>query len=131
MPLPQPGEIARLVRFVATAAVLGTLAVIVATAGERPWQAVASVVMIALLPYVAFVALANWARGVVEAEAAVLAGLVLAVCFAVGIFALAFWIQPGPRSASAAVTVPLFQSVPVALAGVAAMVLKWRARRSA
>lgn len=129
MTAPQPGEIARLVRFVATGAVVATLAVIVATADGRPWQALASVVMIGLLPYVVFVALANWARGVVAAEAAVLAGLVLAVFFAVGIFALAFWIQPGPRSLSAPVMVPLLQSVPVALAGLGATVAKWRADR--
>ncbi len=126
---PEPGEIARLVRFVATGAVVGTLVLIVATAGDRPWQAVAAVVMIGLLPYVAFVALANWARGVVAAEAAVLAGLVLAVFFAIGLFALAFWLQPGPRSQSAPVTVPLLQSVPVALAGLGATVAKWQAER--
>ncbi len=129
MTLPQPGEIARLVRFVATGAVVATLVVVAATADGRPWQAVASVTMIALLPYVAFVALANWARGVVAAEAVVLAGLVLAVFFAAGIFALAYGLQPGPRSQSAPVTVPLLQSVPVALSGLGAALAKWRAGR--
>ena len=127
---PQPGEIARLVRFVATGAVVATLAVIVATAGERPWQAVASVVMIGLLPYVAFVALANWARGVVAAEVAVLAGLVLAVFFAVGLYGLAFLVDPNDKSASAALAVPLFQSIGVAVAGAGAALFRWRARQA-
>lgn len=126
MTLPQPGEIARLVRFIATGAVVATLVVIAVTADGRPWQAVAAVTMIGLLPYVAFVALANWSRGVVAAEAAVLAGLVLAVFFAAGMFALAYWIQPGPRSQAAPVTVPLLQSVAVALAGLGAALAKWK-----
>ena len=129
MDVPQPGDLARATRFAATAAVVLTLVVVFATAGERPWQSVAAVVMIALLPYVAFVALARWASGVVAAEAAVLGGLVLAVFFAVGIYGLAFVVAPGPKSASAALGVPLFQSGAVALAGAAAAALRWRARR--
>ena len=105
-----------------------TTAVVFATGGDRPWQSVAVVVMISLLPYVAFVALSRWASGVVEAEAAVLAGLVLAVFFAVGLYGLAFVVAPGPKSASAPLAVPLFQSIAVALSGVAAGVLRWRAR---
>ncbi len=130
MTAPQPGDLARTTRFAATAAVVLTLAVVFATAGERPWQSVAAVVMIALLPYVAFVALAKWAAGVVEAEAAVLGGLVLAVFFAVGLYTLAFVIAPGPRSASAPLAVPLFQSFAVAIAGAGAALFRWRAGRS-
>lgn len=128
MTAPQPGDLARTTRLAAAAAVVLTVAVVFATAGERPWQSVAAVVMIALLPYVAFVALARWASGVVEAEAVVLGGLVLAVCFAVGIYVLAFVIAPGPQSASAALGVPLFQSAALALAGAGAALLRWRAR---
>ena len=117
-------------RLAAAGAVAVTVVLVVATAGERPWQAVAAVVMISLLPYVAFVALARWASGVVAAEAVVLAGLVLAVFFAVGMYALAFVVAPGPRSASAPVAVPLLQSVAVGLAGVGAALAKWRARRT-
>lgn len=124
----QPGDLSRATRFAATAAVVATVAVVFATAGDRPWQSVAAVVMIALLPYVAFVALARWARGVIEAEAVVLGGLVLAVFFAVGIYGLAYVVQPGARSQSAALVVPLFQSVAVALAGAGAALLRWRAR---
>ena len=124
----QPGDLARTARFVAAAAVVGTTVVVFATAGERPWQSVAAVVMISLLPYVAFVALSRWVAGVLEAEAVVLAGLVLAVCFAVGLYAMAFVLAPGPKSASAPLAVPLFQSFGVALAGVGAAVLRWRAR---
>ena len=117
-------------RLSAAAAVLATTAVVFATGGDRPWQSVAVVVMISLLPYVAFVALSRWASGVVEAEAAVLAGLALSIFFAVGLYALAFVIAPGEKSASAPLAVPLFQSVAVALAGVAAGALRWRARQS-
>jgi hypothetical protein len=84
--------------------------------------------MIALLPYVAFVALARWSSGVVAAEAVVFAGLVLAVFFAVGLYAMAFVIAPGPQSASAPLGVPLFQSGAVALAGVGAAIARWQAR---
>jgi hypothetical protein len=129
-PGPRPGDLARLARFVATGAVVVTVAVVFATAGERPWQSVAAVVMISLLPYVAFAALARWASGVVEAEAAVLGGLVLAAFFAVGLYTLAFVIAPGPRSASAPLAVPLFQSFAVALAGAAAALFRWRADRA-
>ena len=124
----QPGDLARITRWVATAAVVGTVAVVFATAGERPWQSVAAVVMISLLPYVAFVALGRWAAGTIEAEAVVLGGLVLAVFFALGLYALAFVLAPGPKSASAPLAVPLFQSIGVALAGVGAGALRWRAR---
>ncbi len=127
---PAPGDLARVTRLSAAAAVLATTAIVFATGGDRPWQSVAVVVMISLLPYVAFVALSRWASGVVEAEAAVLAGLALSVFFAVGLYALAFVIAPGEKSASAPLAVPLFQSVAVALAGVAAGALRWRARRS-
>ncbi len=126
---PQPGDLARVTRFVATGAVVVTVAVVFLTAGDRPWQSVAAVVMIALLPYVAFVALARWVSGVLAAEAAVLAGLVLAVFFAVGLYAMATVVAPGPRSASVALAVPLFQSVAVALAGAAGAFLRWRGRR--
>lgn len=129
LPAP-PGTLARVVRFVATGAVVATVVLIVATADGRPWQALASVVMIALLPYVAFVALARWSRGVPWAEAAVLAGLLLAVFFAVGMYALAFVVAPGPRSASAPLAVPLLQSVAVALGGAGAGVAKWQAWRA-
>lgn len=128
MTAPAPGDLARLARFWATASVVATVAVVFATAGDRPWQAVAAVVMIALLPYVAFVALARWASGVVAAEAVVLGGLVLATFFAAGLYALAFVIAPGPKSASAALGVPLFQSVMLALAGALAALVRWRAR---
>ncbi len=127
---PQPGDLARTTRLGAAAAVLATTAVVVLTAGERPWQSVAVVVMISLLPYVAFVALSRWASGVVEAEAAVLAGLALAAFFAVGLYMLAFVVAPSDKSASAPLAVPLFQSVAVALAGIAAGALRWRARRA-
>ena len=129
MPPIEPGALARATRFAATAAVVATVAVVFATAGERPWQSVAAVVMIALLPYVAFVALARWVSGVVEAEAVVLGGLVLAVCFAVGLYGMAYVVAPGPKSAGVALAVPLFQSVGVALAGAGAGLLRWRARR--
>lgn len=128
MTAPEPGEIARVTRLTAAGAVLVTVALVFATAGDRPWQSVAAVVMIALLPYVAFVALARWASGVVAAEAVVLAGLVLAVFFAVGLYAMAFVIAPGPQSASAPLGVPLFQSGAVALAGLGAALARWRAR---
>lgn len=105
-----------------------TVALVFLTAGDRPWQSVASVVMVALLPYVAFVALARWASGSVAAEAVVLAGLVLAVFFAIGMYALAFVIAPGPQSASAPLGVPLFQSVAVGMAGVGAAIVRWRSR---
>ena len=129
-PPAPPGALARIVRFVATGAVVATLVLVVVTADGRPWQALASVVMIALLPYVAFVALARWARGVPWAEAAVLGGLVLAVFFAVGMYALAFVVAPGPRSASAPLAVPLLQSVAVALGGAGAGLAKWAAWRA-
>lgn len=124
----QPGDLARTTRLSAAVAVLVTTAVVFATGGDRPWQSVAVVVMISLLPYVAFVALSRWASGTVEAEAAVLAGLVLAAFFAAGLYLLAFVIAPGEKSASAPLAVPLFQSVAVALAGIAAGALRWRAR---
>ncbi|MEM0964386.1 MAG: hypothetical protein AAGK21_17800, partial [Bacteroidota bacterium] len=88
----------------------------------------AAVVMIALLPYVAFVALARWASGVIPAEVAVLGGLVLAVFFAVGLYGMAYVIAPGPRTQSVALAVPLFQSVAVGAAGAGAGLLRWRAR---
>lgn len=122
------GDFARLARFVATAAVVATILVVIVTADDRPWQSVAAVIMIALLPYVAFVAMARWASGVIEAEAVVLGGLVLSVFFAVGLFGLAFVVAPGPKSQSVALAVPLFQSIAVALAGVGAGLMKWRAR---
>lgn len=125
---PAPGALARATRFGATAAAVATVALVVATAGDRPWQAVASVAMIGLLPYVAFVALAEWARGAVAAEAAALGGLVLAVFFAVGLYALAFVLQPGPRTTTAPVTVPLLQSVAVGITGAAVALARWRAR---
>ena len=127
--MPPPGDLARLTRLVAAGAVVVTVALVFATAGERPWQSVAAVVMIALLPYVAFVALARWADGTPAAEAVVLAGLVLALFFAAGLYALAFVVAPGPQSASAPLAVPLFQSAMVAVAGVGAAVLRWRGRR--
>ena len=120
---------ARWTRLGAAGAMLATVAVVLATAGERPWQAVASVLMIGLLPYVALVALSRWASGVVLAEAAVLASLLLAVFFAAGLYVLAFVLQPGPRTASAPIAVPLLQSVAVTLAGVGASLGKWRASR--
>lgn len=126
--LPPPGEMARWTRLGAAAAMLATVAVVVLTAGERPWQAVASVLMIGLLPYVALVALSRWASGVVLAEAAVLGSLVLAVFFAAGLYGLAFVIAPGPRTAATPVAVPLLQSFAVATAGVAVSLAKWRAR---
>lgn len=125
---PAPGEIARWTRLGATGAMLATVIVVLLTAGGRPWQAVAAVLMIGLLPYVALVALSRWASGVVLAEAAVLGALVLAVSFAAGLYGLAFFVQPGPRTASAPVAVPLLQSVAVALAGVGASVARWRAK---
>ncbi len=128
MTTPQPGDIARITRLTAAGAVLVTVILVFATAGERPWQSVAAVVMIALLPYVAFVALARWASGSVPAEAVVFGGLVLAVFFAVGLYAMAFVIAPGPQSASAPLGVPLFQSGAVALAGVGAAIARWQTR---
>lgn len=129
MTAPPPGEIARVVRLAAAGAVAVTTVLVLATAGDRPWQAVAAVVMISLLPYVAFVALARWAEGAPAAEAVVLGGLVLAVFFAVGLYALAFIIAPGPRTPSAPLAVPLVQSAAVGLAGAGTAVAKWRARR--
>ena len=126
-PPAPPGEIARAVRLVAAGAVVVTVVLVAVTADGRPWQALAAVVMIALLPYVAFVALARWASGVPWAEAAVLAGLVLALFFAVGMYALAFVVAPGPRSASAPLAVPLLQSVAVGLGGAGAGLAKWSA----
>ena len=128
MTAPQPGDIARVTRLTAAGAVLATVAVVFATAGDRPWQSIAAVVMIALLPYVAFVALARWASGSLAAEAVVFAGLVLAIFFAVGLYAMAFLIAPGPQSASAPLGVPLFQSGAVALAGVGAAAARWATR---
>ena len=128
---PQPGDLARIARLVAAGAVVATTAVVFATGGDRPWQSIAVVVMISLLPYVALVALSRWASGVVEAEAVVLGGVVLAVFFAAGLFALAFVIAPNDTSASAPLAVPLFQSVGVALAGAGAAFFRWRARRRA
>ncbi len=124
----QPGDLARITRLTAAAAVVATTVVVFATAGDRPWQSVAAVVMISLLPYVAFVALSRWVSGVLEAEALVLGGLVLAVAFAVGLYALAFVLAPGPKSASAPLAVPLFQSFGVALAGLGGAALRWRSR---
>ena len=54
----------------------------------------------------------------------------LAVFFAVGLYALAFVIAPGPRSPSAPLAVPLFQSFAVAIAGAGAALFRWRAGRS-
>ncbi|WP_412069571.1 hypothetical protein [Rubrivirga sp. IMCC43871] len=130
MQTPAPRDLTRLTRFVATGAVVATVAIVFATAGDRPWQSVAAVVMIALLPYVAFVALARWVSGVLVAEAVVLGGLVLAVFFAVGLYALAFVIAPGPKSASAALGVPLFQSVAVGVAGAVAGLIRLQATRA-
>ena len=127
-PLPPPGEMARWTRLGAATAMLATVAVVFLTAGDRPWQAVASVLMIGLLPYVALVALSRWASGVVLAEAAVLASLLLAVFFAAGLYLLAFVIQPGPRTTSAPVAVPLLQSAAVTIAGVGASLAKWKSR---
>ena len=128
MTQPQPGDLARATRLLAASAVLVTTAVVFATGGDRPWQSVAVVVMISLLPYVVFVALSRWASGVVEAEAVVLGGLVLAVFFAVGLYGLAFLVDPNDKSTSAALAVPLFQSVGVAAAGAGAALFRWRAR---
>jgi hypothetical protein len=80
------------------------------------------------MPYVAFTALARWAHGERLAEASVMAGLVLAVAFAAGLYGLAFVFQPGPQSGQAVVAVPLLQSVAVAFAGAGASFAKWRAR---
>jgi hypothetical protein len=111
------------------AAVAATLLLLALTAGARPWQSVAAVVMLSTLPYVAFTALARWARGLLVAEASVLGGLVLALFFAVGVYALAFWLDPGPRSAQAVVMVPLVQSGAVALAGAGVAFAKWQSMR--
>ena len=128
--MPPPGDLARWTRLGAAGAMLATVAVVFLTAGDRPWQAVASVLMVGLLPYVALVALSRWAAGVVLAEAAVLGALVLAVAFAAGVYVLAFVVEPGPRTASAPVAVPLLQSVAVALAGMGVSIAKWRGRPS-
>ena len=130
MTQPLPGDLARITRLLAAGAVLVTTAVVFATGGDRPWQSVAVVVMISLLPYVVFVALSRWVSGVVEAEAVVLAGLVLAVFFAVGLYGLAFLVDPNDKSASAALAVPLFQSIGVAVAGAGAALFRWRARQA-
>lgn len=111
------------------AAVLATALLLVLTAGGRPWQSVAGVLMLSVLPYVAFTALARWARGLLLAEAAVLAGLVLAMCFAAAVYVLAFWLDPGPRSAQAVVMVPLAQSIAVTLTGAGAAFAKWQSLR--
>lgn len=107
------------------AAVVGTVALLVAQAADRPWPSVAAAAMIGTMPYVAFTALARWARGVRVAEAAVLGGLVLAVAFAVGIYAMAFAVDPGPKSGQAVVAVPLMQSIAVAFAGAGASFARW------
>ena len=109
---------------------LATVAVVVATAGGRPWQAVASVLMLGLLPYVALVALSRWAAGSLWAEAVVLGSLVLAVFFALGLYGIAFVLRPGPRSASVPVAVPLLQSAAVTVAGVGVSLTKWRRRHN-
>lgn len=114
----------------AGAAAVATLALLVGTADGRPWPAVASVAMIGTLPYVAFTALARWARGLPLAEASVLGGLVLAVAFAAGVYAMAFVVDPGPRSGQAALAVPLMQSVAVAFGGAGAAFARWQAERS-
>ena len=114
----------------AGAAMAATVALLVATADGRPWPAVAFGAMLGTLPYVAFTALARWTRGRGAAEAFVLGGLVLAVAFAAGLYALAFWLDPGPRSGQAVVAVPLLQSVAVAFAGAGAAFARWHAERS-
>lgn len=111
------------------AAVVGTIALLVAQAADRPWPSVAAAAMIGTMPYVAFTALARWARGVRVAEAAVLGGLVLAVAFAAGIYAMAFWVDPGAKSGQAVVAVPLLQSIAVAFAGAGASFARWHAGR--
>jgi apolipoprotein N-acyltransferase len=112
-------------------AVLLTAGTLLATAGGRPWQAVAGVIMLSVLPYVAFTAMARWTRGTPLAEMAVLGGLILALFFAVGVYVLALWLDPGPRSSQAVVMVPLAQSIPVALAGAGAAFAKYFEQRSA
>lgn len=111
------------------AAVVGTVALLVAQSAGRPWPSVAAAAMIGSMPYMAFTALARWARGVRAAEAAVLGGLVLAVAFAAGLYAMAFVLDPGPRSGQAVVAVPLMQSVAVAFAGAGASFARWHAAR--
>lgn len=113
----------------AGAAALATLALLVAVADGRPAMSVATAAMVGTLPYVAFTALARWARGERLAEASVLGGLVLAVAFAAGLYAMAFWLTPGPQSGQAVAAVPLMQSVAVAFAGAGASFALWHAGR--
>lgn len=110
-------------------AVAATIALLIATGDGKPWQAIAAVAMIGVAPYMAFTALARWARGTPLAEMATLGGLVLALAFAVGIYSLAFWLQPGPRSPQAVVGVPLLQSIALAFAGAGTSFAKWRENR--
>ena len=125
-----PAQLQRLVARVALAAALAT-AVLVLWGGRqgRPGGAVATGLILGSLPYAAMLMLGRWSEGVVAAQLAVLAVLVLMVFFAAGLYAQAFWNGPTVESGFAVVLVPLFQSVGVALAGVTAAVLRWRARR--
>lgn len=111
------------------AAVVATVAVLVAASAGRPWPSVAAAAMVGTMPYVAFTALARWSRGERLAEASVLAGLVLAIAFAAGLYAMAFVIDPGPKSGQVVIGVPLLQSIAVAFAGAGASFAKWRAAR--
>ena len=127
-----PTQIQTIVARLALAAALATIVVVLVGGREgRPGGAVAAAVLLGTLPYAAMLMLGRWAEGVVVAQLGVLAVLVLMVFFAVGIYGLAFQDGPTAESGFAIVVVPLFQSVGVALAGVAAAVLRWRARQTA
>lgn len=124
-----PSQIQRLVAWLAFAAAVATAVLILVGARQgRPGGAVATGLILGSMPYAAMLMLGRWSEGIVTAQLAVLAVLVLMVFFAAGIYAQAFWNGPTAESGFAVVLVPLFQSVGVALAGVTVAVLRWRAR---
>ena len=125
-----PAQIQTALARLALAAALATVALVLVGARQgRPGGAVAAAVLLGTMPYAAMLMLGRWSEGVVTAQLAVLAVLILMVFFAAGIYVQAFWDGPTAESGFAVVLVPLFQSVGVALAGVSVAVLRWRARR--
>ena len=123
-------QIQTVIARLALAAALATVVLVLVGGRQgRPGGAVAAAILLGTLPYAATLMLGRWSLGVPAAQLAVLAGLVLMVFFAAGIYVQAFWNGPTAESGFAVVLVPLFQSVGVALAGGTAAALKWRAAR--